>query len=108
MTTRFSRRALLKSGSAAAALSVLDRHPHAQAVTGLHRSAMKLGHFDYSQVKLLEGPMREQFRANHAFLLALNEDLLLKPFRQLPAFQRPAKTWAAGIAGRTSSIRRIT
>jgi hypothetical protein len=38
--------------------------------------------FDYGQIELLEGPMRRQFDANHAFFLRMDEDRLLKPFRQ--------------------------
>ncbi len=41
-----------------------------------------LSQFSYGEVELLEGPMRQQFDANHAFFLALNEDMLLKPFRE--------------------------
>ncbi len=35
----------------------------------------------YADVSLLAGPMLDQFRAQHATLLAMNEDALLKPFR---------------------------
>ena len=45
--------------------------------------------FDYGQVELLPGPMRQQFDANHAFFLAMNEDSLLKPFRQLAGLPAP-------------------
>jgi hypothetical protein len=41
-----------------------------------------LDQFGYGEVELLEGPMRRQFDVNHAFFLALNEDMLLKPFRE--------------------------
>ena len=39
--------------------------------------------FEDNQIELLDGPMRRQFDANHEFFLRLNEDRLLKPFRQL-------------------------
>jgi DUF1680 family protein len=45
--------------------------------------AAPLQQLDYSQVQLLEGPMLEQFRHNHNLFLHLDEDSLLKPFRQL-------------------------
>jgi hypothetical protein len=41
-----------------------------------------LSQFGYGDVALMDGPMRQQFDANHALFLALNEDMLLKPFRQ--------------------------
>ncbi len=41
-----------------------------------------LQQFDYQDVSLLEGPLRSQFDQNHAFFAALDEDMLLKPFRQ--------------------------
>ena len=47
--------------------------------------------FDYSQVELLEGPMRQQFDTNHAFFFKLNEDSLLKPFRQLAGLKAPGE-----------------
>ncbi len=41
-----------------------------------------LSQFGYGEVELLEGPMRQQFDVNHAFFLARDEDMLLKPFRE--------------------------
>jgi len=46
-------------------------------------AAAPLQQLDYSQVQLLKGPMLEQFRHNHSLFLHLDEDSLLKPFRQL-------------------------
>jgi len=45
--------------------------------------------FNYNQVELLEGPMRQQFDTNHAFFLHLDEDRLLKPFRQSAGLNAP-------------------
>jgi hypothetical protein len=45
--------------------------------------------FGYSQVQLLEGPLRAQFDANHKLFLELNEDGLLKPFRQREGMPAP-------------------
>jgi DUF1680 family protein len=47
--------------------------------------------FDYGQVELLEGPMRDQFDANHRLFLQLDEDKLLKPFRQLAGMNAPGE-----------------
>jgi hypothetical protein len=44
--------------------------------------------FDYSQVELLDSPLRRQFDTNHAFFLRLDDDRMLKIYRQrvgLPA-----------------------
>jgi len=47
--------------------------------------------FDYSQVELLPGPMRQQFDTNHEFFLRLDEDRLLKSFRQLAGLAAPGE-----------------
>jgi hypothetical protein len=49
----------------------------------------KLSQFDYAQVTLLEGPMLDQFSRNHEFFLALDEDGLLKPFRERAGLPAP-------------------
>ncbi len=46
---------------------------------------------DYGAVTLLDGPMREQFRAQHATLLAMDEDALLKPFRRAAGLAAPGE-----------------
>ena len=43
------------------------------------------------QVQLLDGPMLVQFQHNHALFLNLNEDSLLKPFRQLTGLPAPGE-----------------
>ncbi|MDR3727081.1 MAG: glycoside hydrolase family 127 protein [Terracidiphilus sp.] len=45
----------------------------------------------YNQVELLEGPMRQQFDTNHKFFLQLDEDRLLKPFRQGAGMKAPGE-----------------
>src|SRR5208337_605341 len=52
-------------------------------------SGSPLNQFGYGEVELLEGPMRQQFDTNHAFYLALDEDSLLKPFRQRAGLPAP-------------------
>jgi hypothetical protein len=47
-----------------------------------------LSTFDYSEVELLDSPLRRQFDSNHKFFLNLSEDRILKIYRQrvgLPA-----------------------
>ena len=50
-----------------------------------------LSQFDYSQVQLLDGPMLQQLEHNHSLFLNLNEDSLLKPFRQLTGQAAPGE-----------------
>jgi len=38
--------------------------------------------FEYAQVQLLDGLLREQFDHNHDLFLHLDEEALLKPFRK--------------------------
>jgi DUF1680 family protein len=45
--------------------------------------------FGYSQVQLLDGPFKTQFEQNHKLFLGLNEDGLLKPFRQREGLPAP-------------------
>ena len=51
----------------------------------------KLEQFNYADVQLLDGPMLEQFRQNHTLFLNLNEDSMLKPFRQLAGQPAPGE-----------------
>jgi hypothetical protein len=78
-----TRRTFLKAG-AAAAIATLGKAQMTHA-SGLPDAAVAItpaiNQFEYSEVELLEGPMRQQFDANHAFFLARDEDMLLKPFR---------------------------
>jgi len=45
--------------------------------------------FGYSEVQLLDGPFRVQFDQNHKLFLGLDEDGLLKPFRQREGLPAP-------------------
>ena len=45
--------------------------------------------FEYSQVQLLDGPLRTQFDHNHDLFFHLDEDALLKPFRQREGMPAP-------------------
>ena len=81
---RFMQNGLLAGG----ALAMGDRVCTAATPT-IRRT--KLSPVAYEQVRLLEGPMREQFDRNHAFFLALSEDSLLKPFRQKAGLAAPGE-----------------
>ena len=49
----------------------------------------EISQFGYSQVQLLEGPFRRQFEQQHDLFLHLNEDAMLKPFRQREGMAAP-------------------
>jgi uncharacterized protein len=84
-----SRRQFLKTGGAAvggaAAIGSMPgwSSPSSLVVT----PALSL--FAYSNVQLLDGPLREQFEHNHDLFLHLDEDALLKPFRQRAGMPAP-------------------
>jgi DUF1680 family protein len=79
-----TRRAFLKAGSAAAVASLSGARSAPASRAGSAEVAVTpaLEQFGYGEVALSDGPMRQQFDTNHAFFLALNEDMLLKPFRE--------------------------
>ncbi len=89
----WTRRDLLKSGAAAGAViaardSAFARSLITEPAASAGGSLSQLRQLDYSQVTLLPGPMREQFDQTHQRFLNLDNDMLLKPFRQgagLPA-----------------------
>jgi uncharacterized protein len=85
-----SRRIFLKGATAALVGTSLSSRSISEALAD-QAGSTKLSQFDYADVKLLEGPMLEQFDRNHAFFLALNEDSLLKPFRQKAGLQSPGE-----------------
>jgi DUF1680 family protein len=79
-----TRRTFLIAGAAAAAASLRKpRTVQGESLLDFRAADFPvLEQFDYSDVELLEGPMREQFDVNHAFYVGLDEDMLLKPFRE--------------------------
>jgi DUF1680 family protein len=77
-----SRRTFLKAGAALAATSLSTHGKGFAAMGGNITASPALKQFDYGDVELLDGPLRQQFQANHAFYRSLDEDSLLKPFRQ--------------------------
>jgi DUF1680 family protein len=92
MTRTMSRREFLQTGAVltgGAAMSRRGRAWSADAVAGPRRTI--LDQFNYADVQLLDGPMLDQFKQNHAFFLNMNEDSLLKPFRQLGGQPAPGE-----------------
>jgi hypothetical protein len=87
-----TRRAFLKSSAALAASTAVLRNAHALAApNAVTTTATPLTQFDYKDVQLLDGPMLVQFQQNHALFLNLNEDSMLKPFRQLSGLPAPGE-----------------
>jgi uncharacterized protein len=92
-----SRQTFIRMGVAAAAFCGGGWPPCAQG-----QQAGALSEFGYGDVALLGGPLRRQFEENHAFLMKLDDDRLLKPFRQragLPAPGEDMGGWYSDFAG---------
>jgi uncharacterized protein len=85
-----SRRAFLKGSTVVAGAHLLPGRLWG-ASSATDAVTTKLQQFDYGDVQLLEGPMREQFERNHALFLALSDDSLLKPFRQRAGLAAPGE-----------------
>jgi uncharacterized protein len=86
-----SRRAFLKTGAAVAGGALASHSRYLSADAPPSAPAPLLSQFRYSEVQLLDGPMLEQFRTNHAFFLALDDDRMLKPFRQAAGMPAPGE-----------------
>ncbi|MGA6985173.1 MAG: twin-arginine translocation signal domain-containing protein [Terriglobales bacterium] len=93
MESRLSRRTFLKAATAVSAATYLSRALPARAVTDRGSVAINtpLTTFSYSEVELFDGPMRRQFDENHARFLNLDDDRLLKVFRQVAGLPAPGE-----------------
>ena len=86
-----SRRAFLQSATALAAASLTASSSAFSDPSAHGDAAPSLNQFGYGDVELLEGPLQEQFETNHAFYRDLDEDSLLKPFRQRAGLPAPGE-----------------
>ena len=86
-----SRRQFLQLAGTAAGAAVLGPRAYAAFVDTPVTVAVEpaLSVFAYNQVQLLPGLLREQFDHNHDVFLHLNEDALLKPFREREGMPAP-------------------
>jgi DUF1680 family protein len=85
-----SRRQFLGSmGAAAGGLLAARTLPAWAGTRPSEAPPSQLGIFRYSEVQLLEGPLQAQFEQNHKLFLSLDEDALLKPFRQRQGLPAP-------------------
>ncbi len=89
MSSSRSRRSFLKSSAVAAVAAAAGRKFSFAASSDALAAAPPLAQFGYGEVELMPGPMRDQFERNHAFYAALDEDRLLKPFRQRAGLAAP-------------------
>jgi hypothetical protein len=101
MSLRLSRRTFLQAATATTAAAYAGRVVPAWAGSNKSLVAVTtpLNTFAYSDVELLEGPMKRQFDENHARFLHLEDDRLLKVFRQdagLPAPGEDMGGWYDG------------
>jgi len=87
---KISRRTFLKSSAAVAGSAAVSISKHGLA-SPVHQDAItpKLAQLPYADIQLLDGPLLEQFNKNHAFFLNLDDDKLLKPFRQKAGLAAP-------------------
>jgi uncharacterized protein len=96
--TGITRKTFLKTGTAAALCGAGGLAPIAWGKS----LATMLSEFNYGDVVLGEGALRRQFDENHDFFLKLDEDRLLKPFRQragLPAPGEDMGGWYSDFPG---------
>ena len=95
MASRINRRTFLKTTSATAAgayiASVLPASADSTSERSLVAVSTPLTTFDYADVQLLDGPMKKQFQENHARFLNLDEDRMLKVFRQVAGLPAPGE-----------------
>jgi DUF1680 family protein len=88
-----SRRTFLKSATATTAAAYAAHKVPAWAATTRGTVAINtpLSAFGYSDVELLDGPMKRQFEENHARFLNLDDDRLLKVYRQVAGLPAPGE-----------------
>lgn len=83
-----TRRSMLKSATAATVAAALSRKSFAAAPAAI---ATPLRQLAYRDVTLLPGPLQEQFDYHHKLLLGLDNDMLLKPFRERTGLPAPGE-----------------
>jgi uncharacterized protein len=84
---QLSRRNFVKSAAAASLTRELAGATRGSGSASI--DSVPLSVFHYSQVQLLDGPLRRQFDTNHSFFLRLDEDRMLKIYRQRVGMPAP-------------------
>lgn len=93
MLSGIDRRTFLKATSATAAGAYAANILPAWAASDKSLVAVStpLTTFAYADVQLLDGPMKRQFEENHARFLNLDDDRMLKVFRQVAGLAAPGE-----------------
>jgi DUF1680 family protein len=89
MARGHSRRSFLQAASSAAALSAV--RPFVSLAQGAQAAAPELREFDYKDVRLTGGPLKNQYDHIHAHYLGLDNDRLLKVYRQHAGLAAPGR-----------------
>ena len=89
MARGHSRRSFLQAASSAAALSAV--RPFATLAQSARAAAPELREFDYKDVRLTGGPLKDQYDHIHAHYLGLDSDRLLKVYRQHAGLAAPGR-----------------
>jgi DUF1680 family protein len=95
MGFRVSRRRFLRAAGttalSSAALRAIPSYAAPRPASGTIAITPPLATFSYSDVQLLDGPMKRQFEENHARFLNVDDDRLLKVFRQVAGLPAPGE-----------------
>jgi len=93
MASGMDRRTFIKTTSVTAAGLYASRAvpPWADSGKSLVAISTPLTTFAYGDVQLHDGPMKRQFEENHARFLNLDEDRMLKVFRQVAGLAAPGE-----------------
>jgi len=95
MGSSISRRGFMKAAGAvtasAYAVASIPVWASSSSSKGSVAISPALSTFPYSDVQLLGGPMKQQFEENHARFLNLEDDRLLKVFRQVAGLPAPGE-----------------
>ena len=86
MSSDISRREFL---AGAAAVTLCHRTPRLAAEQSASKN--RLQEFDYAQVRLTGGPLKQQYDRIHAAYLALDNDRLLKAYRERAGMKAPGE-----------------
>jgi uncharacterized protein len=92
--TAVSRRTFLQTATTAALAATAwrtGRTDAQEATRGSVAIALPLATFPYSDVQLVDGPMKRQFDENHERFLHLDDDRLLKVYRQVAGMPAPGE-----------------
>jgi uncharacterized protein len=106
MTPRISRRTFLQAATATTAAGYAARVVPAWATVDRGSVAVNtpLTTFAYSDVELFDSPLKRQFEENHARFLNLDDDRLLKVFRQQAGLPAPGEDMGGWYDGSGFSL----